>query len=63
MDELLLAIGRSCNTSPGPDGIHNQMLSHLSPSAKEFLLSLFKQDLGGALLPFLLKREDRYPYP
>jgi hypothetical protein len=42
MDELL-AIGRSRNTSPGPDGIHNQMLSHLSPSAKEFLLSLFNR--------------------
>jgi hypothetical protein len=40
MDEFLLAIGRSRNTSPGPDAIHNQMLSHLSPSAKEFLLSL-----------------------
>jgi hypothetical protein len=42
MDELL-AIGRSRNTCPGPDGIHNQMLSHLSPSAKEILLSLFNR--------------------
>jgi hypothetical protein len=40
MDQLL-SIGRSRNTSPGPDAIHNQMLSHISPSAKEFLLSLF----------------------
>jgi hypothetical protein len=43
MDELLLAVGRSRNTSPGPDGIHNQMLSHLSPSAKEIFRSLFNR--------------------
>jgi hypothetical protein len=43
MDEILLAVGLSRNTSPGPDGIHNQMLSHLSPSAKEFFLSLFNR--------------------
>jgi hypothetical protein len=43
MDERLLAIGRPRNTSSGPDGIHNQILSHLSPSAKEFLLSLFNR--------------------
>jgi hypothetical protein len=40
MDELLAALERCRNTSPGPDGIHNEMLSHLPPAGKEFLLSI-----------------------
>jgi potassium voltage-gated channel Eag-related subfamily H protein 8 len=51
MDELL-AICRSRNTSPGPAGIHNQMLPHLSPSAKEFLLSLCNRIWEEHCFPF-----------
>jgi potassium voltage-gated channel Eag-related subfamily H protein 8 len=32
-----------CNTSPDPVGIHNEMLSHLPPSGKEFLLSIYNR--------------------
>jgi hypothetical protein len=63
MNELLLAIGPSRNAYTGPDGIHNQMLFHLSPSAKEFLRSLFNRIWGGVLLPVLLERGDRFSYP
>jgi hypothetical protein len=43
MDELLAALDRCRNTSPGPDGIHNQMLSHLPPAGREFLLSMYNR--------------------
>jgi hypothetical protein len=42
--EELLAVLHSCQTmTPGPNGIHNQMLSHLSPTCKEFLLSMYNR--------------------
>jgi hypothetical protein len=41
MDEHLAALECCCNTSPGPDSIHKQMLTHPSPAGKEFLLSIF----------------------
>jgi hypothetical protein len=63
MDELLLAIGRSRNTSPGPDGIHDQLLSRLSPSAKEFLLSVFNRIWEEHCFPSSKRGGDRYPYP
>jgi hypothetical protein len=43
MDELLAALDRCRNTSTGPDGIHNQMLSHLPPAGREFLLSMYNR--------------------
>jgi hypothetical protein len=41
-DELLATSYRCRNTSPGPDGILNETLSHLPPAGKEFLLSVYK---------------------
>jgi hypothetical protein len=43
MDELLSALKRTRDTSPGPDAIHNQMLRHLPPSALSFLLSMYNR--------------------
>jgi hypothetical protein len=43
MDELLVPFQCSGNTSPGPDGIHNFMLSHLSQAGREFLLSMYNR--------------------
>jgi hypothetical protein len=40
IDEHLAALHRYRNTSPGPDGIHNQMLPHLPPAGREFVLSM-----------------------
>lgn len=36
MDELLAALDSCRNMSPGPDGIHNEMLTHLPPLGKDF---------------------------
>jgi hypothetical protein len=41
MDELLAALERHHNTSPGPDGIYNCILTHLPSTGKEFLLSMY----------------------
>jgi hypothetical protein len=41
MDELVTALDCCCNTSPNPNIIHNQMLSHLLPTSKEFQLSMY----------------------
>jgi potassium voltage-gated channel Eag-related subfamily H protein 8 len=43
MDELLSALKRTRDTSPGPDAIHNQMLRHLPSSALSFLLSMYNR--------------------
>jgi hypothetical protein len=40
VDELHATLDRYCNTSPGSDGIRNEMLSHLPPAGREFLLSV-----------------------
>jgi hypothetical protein len=40
MAELLVALHPYHNMAPGPDGIHNQMLSQLPPTGKELLLSV-----------------------
>jgi potassium voltage-gated channel Eag-related subfamily H protein 8 len=40
MDEFLTPLERCRNTSPGPDGIQNEMLSHLPPTGKEFILCI-----------------------
>jgi hypothetical protein len=40
MDELLASLYPHLSMAPGPDGIHNQMLSYLPATGKEFLLSL-----------------------
>jgi hypothetical protein len=34
MDELHVELERCRNTSPGPDGVHSEMLSHLPPAGK-----------------------------
>jgi hypothetical protein len=41
MDKLLAALDRSRNTSPVPDVIHNEMLSHQPLADKELLLSVY----------------------
>jgi hypothetical protein len=41
MDELLVALEGCCNTSTGPDGINNQMLTRHPLTGKEFLLSMY----------------------
>jgi hypothetical protein len=40
VDELLVALECCYNTSPGFDNIHNEMLSHLPSTSREFLLCI-----------------------
>jgi hypothetical protein len=41
MDKLLLALDNCHSTSPGPDSVHNLMLSQLPPRSMEFLLPIY----------------------
>jgi hypothetical protein len=40
MNKLLAALDRSPKTSSGPEGKHNQMLSHPPPTRREFLMCI-----------------------
>jgi potassium voltage-gated channel Eag-related subfamily H protein 8 len=51
MDELHAALDRCCNKSPGPDGIHNEMLSHLPLAGKQFLLSVYNRRWAESTVP------------
>lgn len=41
MDKLLGVLDNCCSTSAGPDGIENQVLSHLPSTGKAFLLPTY----------------------
>lgn len=49
--ELERALDISHKTSPGPDGVHYDMLSHLRPSSKDTLLSFFNRIWVEGTLP------------
>jgi potassium voltage-gated channel Eag-related subfamily H protein 8 len=51
MDERLAALGRCRNTSPGPDGIQNEMLSHVPLAGKKSLLSAYNGMWTESLVP------------
>lgn len=51
LDELLTALEHYHSTSPGPNGIHNLILSHLPPTGKEFLLSMYSHIWSENLVP------------
>jgi hypothetical protein len=59
MDELLAAIQRSRNTSPGPDNIRNQMIHYLPSAAKTFLLQL---DMDRKRLSSYVERRHNIPH-
>src|SRR5207253_5644723 len=49
--ELDYALGIAMDTAPGPDGIHYQMMKHLPPDAKEYLLSLYNRIWTEGVIP------------
>src|SRR5207253_10095193 len=49
--ELDYALEKAMDTAPGPDGIHYQMIKHLSPDAKEYLLSLYNRIWTEGVIP------------
>jgi hypothetical protein len=51
MDKNLAALEHCHNIFPGPNGIYNQMLTHLPPADKEFLLSLYSHTWIENLVP------------
>jgi potassium voltage-gated channel Eag-related subfamily H protein 8 len=61
MDELLAALDRCRNTSSGPNGIHNEMLSHLPLAGKEFLLSVYSRKWTESLVPHAFKEATVIP--
>ncbi|GFX79679.1 hypothetical protein TNCV_2745981 [Trichonephila clavipes] len=73
VNELEAAIGDSClNKSPGPDGIHSQMIDHLDLSGRQRLLDIIncswsKGDLlletGGERSSFLLRNVAKLMVP
>jgi hypothetical protein len=51
MDGLLTALDRCRNKFPGPDSIHNEMLSHLPLAGKKYQLSVYKSMWTEGLVP------------
>jgi hypothetical protein len=51
MDKLLSALDSCQNTSPGPDTLHNLMLSPLPPTGMECLLSVYTHIWSGNSYP------------
>src|SRR5207253_1047135 len=49
--ELDYALEKAMDTAPGPDGIHYQMIKHLSPDAKEYLLSMYNRIWTEGMIP------------
>ena len=50
-----------CKKAPGPDGIHNEMLKHLGPQAKKFLLDVFNQSWNQGKVPKQWKHAEIIP--
>jgi potassium voltage-gated channel Eag-related subfamily H protein 8 len=63
IDELLAELERCRNTSPDPDGIHNEMLSHLPPAGKEFLLSIYNRIWTDTSVPDAWREATLIPAP
>jgi hypothetical protein len=61
MDGLLAALDRCRNTSTGPDGIHNEMLSHLPLAGKEFMLSVYNRMSTDSVVPDAWKAASAIP--
>src|SRR5207253_4355361 len=51
LPELDYALEKAMDTAPGPDGIHYQIIKHLSPDAKEYLLSLYNRIWMEGVIP------------
>ena len=51
MKELNHALSDTSDTSPGPDGIHYQMIKNLPQNAKEYLLSIYNKFFDEGYFP------------
>ena len=49
--------------APGPDGIKNEMLKHLGPGAKRFLLRIYSESWSTGTVPIILKEALVKPIP
>ena len=64
MQELNRAILKLKNKkAPGPDGITNEMIKHLSSYAKEYLLEIFNQSWTSGIYPQFWKEAIIIPIP
>jgi potassium voltage-gated channel Eag-related subfamily H protein 8 len=63
MDKLLAALERCSNTSPGTDGIHNEMLFHLPTAGKLFLLSTYNRIWTEISVPDAWREATVIPVP
>ncbi|GFT81576.1 hypothetical protein TNCV_3674091 [Trichonephila clavipes] len=62
VNELETAIGDSClNKSPGPDGIHGQMIDHLDLSGRQILLDIINCSWNKVQLPRDWRRATGIP--
>jgi hypothetical protein len=63
MDELLSGLKRYRIMSPGTGGIHHQMLPHLPPAGKEFLLSMYNCMWARSSVPAAWREYTIIPVP
>ena len=52
-----------CKKAPGPDGVTNDMIKHLGPTAKKTLLELFNESWKNGTVPALWKKSHHHPNP
>ena len=61
--EVVDALGKCGNSSPGPDGIHYEMIRRLPPPCFQSIVSLFNQSWSMGRLPSSWKKATVIPIP